>query len=275
VDGSFNFSETNSTASFTAMVAGLGRHIPVLPAVECNAPPNYVTAVQRFVGRFAPGVVVKANLRQLPNVAAWVASQNWAASNVDLVISAGHAADYDPAMFEGFVLHAIQTNIQNGNVWRSVTLAASSAPKDHSALALGSNVIPRLDWQLWNAVAPQLRFQVDFGDYGIAFPDLAEVPGIAMTRATVSVRYTIDNDWIVLKGRPTTGAHGQPMGDQYRAHAQHLLREPHFDQLQNCWGDTRVRQIAATTPPQGAGNRTQWVAITVNRHLSLVADRLP
>lgn len=275
IDGLFNLGMTGSTSAFNSTMAGLGRHIPVIPSTECDAPHNYVTAVQRFVGRFAPGIVVKANLRQLPTVTAWVAAQGWATNAVDLIVTAGHAADYDPATFEGFVSHAIQTNLQNGAAWRTVTLASSAAPQDHSALVTGRNVVPRLDWMLWNGVVSQFQFQLDYGDYGIAYPDLTEPPGIAMTRATVSVRYAVDNDWIIRKGRPTTGAQGQPMGDQYRAHARALIREPQFDGLVNCWADGRIQNIAATAPPQGAGNRPQWVAIGVNRHLSLVADRLP
>jgi hypothetical protein len=276
IDGLFNMNAVGSTASFTSAVTTLGQqNVPVVPSIECDAPANYVTAAKRFVGRFAAGVVVKATLRQLPHVSTWVAGQAWQLSDVHLVIIAGHAALYPADQFEAFVLQAIRSHIPNPGMWASVALASSAAPRDHGALASGRNVVPRLDWQLWNAVRPQLNFELEYGDYGIAFPDLTEPPGVAMTRATVSVRYAVDDDWIILKGNPTTGKRGQPMGTQYRAHARALLREPQFDNVPNCWADGRIRTLAATAPPQGAGNRESWVAIGVNRHLSLVAHHLP
>jgi hypothetical protein len=275
LDGLFNFGITGNLTAFNVAMNALGHKIPVIPCAECDAPQNYLAGIKRFVGKFAPGLVVKATLRQLPTLGAWVAAQQWRPDSIDLVVTAGHAADYDPPTFEGFVTHAIQAHIAANNGWRSITLASSAAPRDTGALAYGRNVIPRLDWQLWNGVQDQMPFQLDYGDYGIAYPDLTEPPGIAMTRATVSVKYTIDDEWILRKGRSTTGAQGQPMTDQYRAHAKALVREPQFGGLPNCWADDRIKQIAATNPPQGAGNRPQWVGISVNRHLSLVANRLP
>jgi hypothetical protein len=122
-------------------------------------------------------------------------------------------------------------------------------------------------------VAPQVPFQLDYGDYGVSDPDLIEPPGIAMARATISVRYSVDNDWIIRKGYPITGARGRPQGHQYRDHATALTNEPDFGGVSPCWADARIQQIAGGTI--GSGNRTTWVEISVNRHLSLIADRLP
>jgi hypothetical protein len=273
LDGMFNFGFTGSTAHFTQLFTGLGRAgVLVIPSIECDAPAPYVTSLARYIGRFASGLVVKASLRQLPRVSAWVIAQGWQTSNVDLVIMAGHAADYDPPQFADFLARAIATHIPNPHGWRTVTLASSAAPKDASALAYGRNDVPRLDWQAWQAAHTNVGFQLDYGDYGIAHPDLTEPPGVAMARATVSVRYTIDDFWIILKGRPTGGPKGQPMQQQYRRHAATLAADPQFGGLTNCWGDQRIQQIAAG----GAGwSRPVWVAISVNRHLSFVADRLP
>ncbi len=273
LDGMFNYGVTGSLTHFTQLFTGLGRAgVRVIPSIECDAPAGYVTSVARYIGRFAPGLVVKATLRQLPRVSAWVAAQGWHASNIDLMITGGHAADYDPSQFADFVAHAIRNHIPNPHGWRTVTLASSAAPKDTSALAYGRNDVHRLDWQAWQAVQTKVGFQLDYGDYGIAHSDLTQPPGAAMARATVSVRYTIDDFWIILKGRPTGGPQGQPMRHQYRRHATTLAADPQFGGLSNCWGDQRIQHIATG----GAGwSRPVWVAISVNRHLSLVADRLP
>lgn len=276
IDGLFNFSTTGSVQPFTSTVNGL-RHagLSVLPSVDAGADPVYVGAVQRLVTNQHPRVIVKVAVGDLRSVDAWVARHQWAPRNVELVISAGHVAEYPAAAFAKFVAHTIKSDLQSPTNWGSVTLASSSAPKDYSALAQGRNVVPRLCWALWQDVRQQFTgIPLGYSDYAIAHPDLTEPPGVAMVRASVSVRYAVNDNWIVLKGRPTTGASGQAMATQYTRHAQDLQKEAQFDKLPGCWADQRISAIA-TGQSTGSGSRQTWVEIGVNRHLSLVADRLP
>jgi hypothetical protein len=274
VDGHYNLGVTGSVVGFSHLVRDLGRHqLQVMPAIECDTAGPYLAAVQAAAGRYAPGLVVLASLRQLRNVQPWVQAQGWRRRDVDLVIKLGHLGQLDVDVIEAGVTAALRQHIGAASPWRSVTLASAAAPKDTSGLPLGRTNFPRLDWQLWNQVHGNVPFQLDYGDYATAHPDLTDPPGAAMATATISVRYTVDDDWIVLKGRPIGGARGQPMGHQYRNHAITLTRDPQFDHVAGCHGDQRIQQIAAGT--SGPGNRTTWVEVAVNRHLSLVADRLP
>jgi hypothetical protein len=276
LDGLFNYSATGSQNDFVTMFRTLGRNnVNVIPSVECDAPQPYVAIVQRLIGQHATGLVVKVTPRQLGTVSAWVGAQGWQQSDVDLIINLESIAGYgDPVQFGAFIQHAIVSALPgNAPPWRSVTLASSAAPKDHGALPLGRTNLPRLDWQLWQNVHTNVPFQLDYGDYGTAHPGLTEPPGVAMARATVSVRYTIDDFWIVLKGRPIGGRTGQAMPRQYHGHATTLVADPQFGGLPGCWGDQRIQQILAGTGTPGS--RTTWVEIGANRHLSLVANRLP
>ena len=65
------------------------------------------------------------------------------------------------------------------------------------------------------------------------------------------------------------------MGQQYRHHARTLAADRHFGGVANCWADQRIQHIAGLASTAGAGNRSTWAAIGINRHISLVADRLP
>jgi hypothetical protein len=278
LDGAFNFGAKASTTDFISMFNGLRQGgVSVIPSIECDAAPQIITAVQSLMRRATPSLVVKATLRQLGHVANWVALQGWQQIDVDLVIVAGHVANYDSDEFESYVVHALQNRLPNSNSWRSITLASSAAPQDYSALPIGRSDVPRLDWQLWQQAHQQVGYHLDYGDYGIAHPNLTEPPGVAMVNASVSVRYAIDDHWIILRGNPQSGPRGQPMRDQYRRHARALRADPQFDKLAGCQGDSRVVQIATQPPTSTApsGSRQTWVEIGVNRHLSLVADRLP
>jgi hypothetical protein len=109
----------------------------------------------------------------------------------------------------------------------------------------------------------------------MAHRDLSEPPGFAMANATVTVRYATDADWLIRKGVSTRGANGQPMATQYHAHSQQLVAHPLFGGVPGCWGDGQISQIASTAGAGRSGNRGTWVALGLNRHLSVVAAHLP
>jgi hypothetical protein len=272
LDGLFNFDATGSGAAMVAVFNALvAAGVTVVPSVEYGAPLGYMNVVAPLAQAAGTGLVVKVRLGQLGTVVAWLAGGGWQPQSVDLVVVAGHIADFGAGVLDQLVVHSLQ-NLPQPQAWRSVTLAGSAAPKDMSNLGLGPNVVPRLDWHLWGA-AHALPFQLDYGDHGIAHPDMTEPPGYVMGNATVSVKYAMDNDWLILKGRPVSGNNGIPMPTQYVGHAQALAGWAGFGGVAGCWGDARIGQIVGGhgTP----GSRQTWVEIGVNRHLSLVADRLP
>lgn len=274
LDGTFQTDITGSPQSFTNMFDQIGRKkVALIPSIEYNATPPYLAAVQRVRNRYAPGVVVKAKPNQLNDVANWVAIQGWSQNEVDLVVTLTQVGGYDPGMLEPVVIQAIISNTPNPSPWRSIALSSSAAPQDHGGLVTGRNVVPRLEWRIWRGVSGKIPFRLDFADYLTLTPDLADPPGYVMARATVSVRYTIDDNWIILKGSPTTGRTGQAMGAQYRSHARTLVADPNFGGLTGCWADGRIQQIAAGAST--SGGRPQWASYAANRHLSFISDRLP
>lgn len=256
-------------ATFNGLTA-LG--VTVVPCVEYGAPAGYMQVVAAVAHAAGAGLVVKVRLGHLQAVVAWLAEGGWQLHDVDLVVVAGHIADFGPGVLDQLVLHSMQ-NLPQAQAWRSVTLAGSAAPKDMSNLGLGVNIVPRLDWLLWQAIHGQVAYQLDYGDYGIAHPDMTEPPPFVMGNATVSVKYSADTDWVVIKGRPVSGNNGMPMGAQYAGHANILVGHPTFGGLIGCWGDGRIQQVVAATGTPGS--RQTWVEIGASRHLSLVADRLP
>lgn len=275
LDGTYNFDSTGSAAAFTALFHGLGsNNIPITPAISTDSDPAYIAAASALIGQYAPGLVLQTPIATLPSVLNWVVQiQGWNPSDVDLIVDAGGVAQHDPALFANYLSHTISSNIPSNHPWRTVTLHCWSAPQDHGPLSYGRNIVPRNDWRVWEQVRQQVPFQIDYSDSGHVHPSLEEVPGYAMANATVSVRYAIDNSWLIYKGVATTGPNGVSMRTQYQNHAQNLIAEPSFGGLNGCWGDSRISHYATTTG--GTGGRPQWAAILLNRHISLVSDRLP
>jgi hypothetical protein len=272
VDGLFSFNTSGSTAPFTAVVNGLRQHnVAAFPSVDINAHARLLAAVSNLVG--PQGLMVRTPLADLANVAAFVAQGGWQTIDVDLVVDLSHVAALPIPSFAAFVTAELNQHIGPTPAYRSVTLAAAAAPKDHGDLPRGRSDVSRRDWALWSIVHSNVPFQLDYGDYATGHPDLTEPPGVAMASATVSARYTGASDWLIIKGRPTTGAQGAPMHSQYLAHAAHYVADAQFGGLPGCWGDDRIRQInAGTSTP---GNRQSWAAIAANRHISMVVSQLP
>ena len=272
VDGTFSFNTSGGTATFNHVIQSVRQHnVRAYPSIDVNAPANLVTAAANLVG--ADGVMVRTSLATLGNVAAFLGQQGWQPASVDLVIDAGHVAALPIPLLANLVTNTLIQQIPANSPYRSVSLSAAAAPKDHGDLPRGRSDVPRRDWALWSAVYPNVPFQLDYADYGTGHPDLTEPPGVAMASATVSARYTAATDWLIIKGRRTTGAQGLPMPQQYRAHAAHYVADQQFGGLQNCWGDDRIRQIDAGTARPG--NRKSWVAIAANRHISMVVSQIP
>ena len=184
-DGAFNFNVTGSSADFDTMFSALGvSGVPVVPLIEIGAPAAYNQSAFGHIGQFAPGLMLKCTPGHLPLAAGWVQQMGQQTADADLVVDAGHVAEFDPSSFAGYIGHILQANLPSGQ-WRSVTLASSSAPKDFGQLAIGTSVVARNDWMMWSRLQ-QGAMPVDFGDYGISHHDLTEPPGMAMAGATVT-----------------------------------------------------------------------------------------
>ncbi|WP_167767518.1 beta family protein [Bradyrhizobium frederickii] len=274
LDGAFSFNVTGGSTDFDGTFNELGAsQIPVLPVIEIGAAPGYNQAAFNHRNQFAPGLMLKCTPATLGSAGQYAAQMQVAQDQIDLLVDAGHIAEFDPSSFAGYLSHGLQASLP-GSSWRSVTLASSAAPKDFGQLPLGTSDVRRVDWLLWSNLPQTGHNPIDFADFGISHRDLTEPPGMAMVGATVSVRYTVENHWVMIKGRRATGATGVPMGDQYRAHARTLMARSDFDMLPGCWGDQRITTIA-TSPTVSAGGRAQWVEICANRHFAFVISRLP
>lgn len=235
---------------------------------------GYLKVALGLRNKFGKGIALMSNLSDLPNLPSWCRSHDVSPNEVDLIVTVGDVSQHDPVSYAKYVRQTLISELGSSPSWRRTYLNSHSAARDHGGFPKGRSLCPRKCWLVWVAViTPQLPFDLHYSDCGHVHPSLDEVPGYAMANATVSVRYAIDNNWVVIKGSPTGGPSGSPMRTQYQSHAQALLREAEFNQIPDCWGDDRIRHYATTTG--GTGGRQQWVEVLLNRHMSHVCERLP
>jgi hypothetical protein len=272
VDGVFNFGQTGNSSTLSSLIQALRNGgIAAMPCWGPNDPLPYQHAARTMLDGY--GAMIKVSLANLPTLRAWMEQQGLHAAHADLVIDMKHVGSIDIGTFSGYVSATLNSMASTLLPFRSVTLAGASAPKDNTSLALGVNRVARTDWMLWTSVRAAVPFRLDYGDYLTGHPDLTEPPGVAMASATVSARYTLDTCLLIVKGRSSNGPNGLPMRQQYQSHARVIAADAGFSGVPNVWADGQIGLAAAGTP--GMASRAKWSGYAANRHLSLVADRLP
>ncbi len=154
---------------------------------------------------------------------------------------------------------------------RRFILASSAFPESLSGIARDSIVrVPRADWALWNAVVQRIKGEFSapsYSDYAIAHPELPNIDP-KMMNPSAGIRYTVDDDWLVVKGR---GLKSEAGFAQFHDLSRRLVEHPEFGGIEYCWGDDFIR---ACTEGGKTGNLTTWRKVGTNRHLCKVIDQL-
>jgi hypothetical protein len=111
-----------------------------------------------------------------------------------------------------------------------------------------------------------------FGDYAIASPLQAVGAGFA---PAPQIRYTVAENWLVLKGRKAN----RPGNFQFLDICDRVSTHPEFTR-ELSWGDRQIEEkarYAHTEPVPTAvtpGNAMVWRAIGTSHHMALVIDTL-
>lgn len=154
--------------------------------------------------------------------------------------------------------------------WRALIFAGTGFPAEMpgpSTLTLA----PRTEWIVWQQLAKyhkRLSRLPTFGDYAISSPDLLDDVDPKMLRLSASIRYTTDNDWLLLKA----GSLRKKGFGQFHELSKVLLSRPEYKGASHCWGDEFIKLCAGrTTKP---GSLTTWRKVGTNHHLTLVQQQV-
>lgn len=170
------------------------------------------------------------------------------------------------------VTRSVFSMIGGHKSWRRVILAAASFPEDLSDVnAATVSTLPRREWELWKTLQrrPNLlpRPDIIFGDYAISNPVQKELDPRTM-RMSASIRYTTQENWLVVKGRNVR----QYGFDQYFELCKALTKRPEFCGKNYSWGDNYIAECALERT--GPGNATTWRKVGTNHHLTVVVQAI-
>jgi hypothetical protein len=156
--------------------------------------------------------------------------------------------------------------------WRTFAVAAGAFPENLTKFSPGMiERTPRMDWNLWQQIVATgvLSRRPDFGDYAVQHPDLP--PPLKGPRpASPSLRYTVDDHWLVVRGKREKGQVARP--SQFRDRCLQLVGQKEFAGQWLCEGDEAIARCAAGSVSNG--DQSFWRAVATDHHITLVWDRL-
>ncbi|MCH7883567.1 beta family protein [Patescibacteria group bacterium] len=176
-------------------------------------------------------------------------------------------------------LHSSQ-NIKNLTKWRNFIFACGAFPANLSKCKLDEpTLLPRIDWKNWlkytrdKAKDNKLSRVPIFADYAIRNPIFNE--SLQYFSSTTSIKYTIDNDWVIMKGK----IRDYPL---YLVNAKLLVEDTeYFYGEAFSSGDEYVAQKAKhyheyikNPSIKGTGRSEDWIAMGTNHHLALVVHQI-
>jgi hypothetical protein len=227
-----------------ALVDGLG--IAVRCSLDEIADPDFPTAFTRSVGQL--GVY---------------------ADDVDLIIDLA-AKNYEPLDdLAALVLALLQSDPIYDGV-RSLIIIGTSFPMSMGDIKPPGQIVPRMEWKLYKQLVaglPEGFEPPSFGDYAISSADIP-AGDMRLLKPAASVRYTIDDAWLITKG-----SNVRDNGfEQFRDRCGDVVNSgkafppgysPGSDYVRGCHGKT-----------EKTGNLTTWRWVGTNHHITKVVDDL-
>lgn len=85
---------------------------------------------------------------------------------------------------------------------------------------------------------------------------------------TVSIRYTVEDDWLISKGR-SVKKYG---GGQSHALSRSLIKHKQYCGPDFSWGDKCIYECAKEK--SGPGNAETWRRVATNHHITFAIEQL-
>lgn len=152
--------------------------------------------------------------------------------------------------------------------WKHIVILGSGMPDSLSGIRTRSQAeVPRVELDLWENVGAGLKeIQPLFGDYGVVNPEFMEQMDPRTMKPSAKIRYTLERNWLVLKG----GSFRDDPG-QFRSMAALLESQPGYCGQKFSWGDD---YIAGCRTRAGVGNLETWVRVDTSHHIEFVSRQI-
>ena len=246
-----------------------------IPVTALSRDAAYQDAVQEIVADDQAGVCIRLTLDE-------AADGNFATDLEDLLEQVGVPLDeldivldlQSPNFLPTDGLASLIGGLLSGNAifdgCRSLILASTSFPSSMGGIQVPGDTLPRREWFLYKTIIDNAQIGMRlpaFGDYAIASPDLV-TGDMRLLKPSASVRYAIDDAWILRKG-PNVRDNGF---GQYRELCHAVASDGRYLGRSFSAGSAYIHGCGAGT--ESTGNLTTWRWVGTNHHMAKVVHDL-
>lgn len=247
-------------------VTGISRTADVAPALTHRA--------NGLALRLARAEVEQGGLARRIN--AFLSTHGLTPEQLDLILDLGGVEDL---VIEGAgaLTDAFMAEVPDHQRWHTFTVSACAFPKSMGVVQKNSHaLVERTDWVAWKnqlyGRRDGLQRLPTFSDCAIQRPEGVEGFDPKRMQVSASIRYTLEEDWLLLKGQ---GMKSMPLGEQFPALARKLVRgnlSSNFYGSGHCNGCELMQAAAAGAPKLGSPE--VWRQLGTIHHISVVTQAL-
>lgn len=210
-------------------------------------------------------------------IASFLKAHSLTPENIDLIIDLGPV---DDRLAEGVsrLTDEFLSEIPFQTSWRTFTLSGCAFPKSMGILQSDTfKLLDRSEWMAWLNDLFRNRHTIQrlptFSDCAIQYPTGVEGIDFSIVRPAPSIRYTLENEWLLLKGE---GGQTQQLHTvQYPFLATRLTRgdlRSHYLGPEHCAGCKLMNDCSEGTPRLGSSGA--WRRLGTIHHITMVVNRL-
>ncbi len=247
-------------------VTGISRIADVAPALarRANGLALRLTRVEFEQGELATRIKV------------FLSQHSLTPEQVDLIIDLGSVEDLIVEGIEA-LMDAFMAEVPDHRRWHTFTISACAFPKSMGGVDRNSHaLVERSEWLAWKVhfydQRQNIRRLPTFSDCAIQHPAGVEGFDPRIMAASASIRYTLEKDWLLIKGQSTRSSRA---GEQFPALAHELVHSKFrskFYGSDHCNGCQLMKAAADGAPSLGSPGI--WRQLGTIHHISVVTQAL-
>jgi hypothetical protein len=167
-------------------------------------------------------------------------------------------------------IDSLPQTLRNLDEYASYTIAGSSFPESMATVNQGVNFVPRIEWALYKEIIASPKHEgrkPTFGDYAINYVrPLEDFDPTTMT-ASANIRYTVEDDWMIVKGRSLKKGF-----EQFYDLAGIVIQQKQYCGPGYSEGDAMIDACAKRA--SSTGSQTTWRKIGTSHHITFVVRQI-
>lgn len=252
------------------------KDIHAIPVIRIDDDPKIVLAVAEFVAsdnfclslRLDIAALARSDIKHL--LQQLLTDLMVSVEDVIIIVDLG-APNFEPLPVFADLIKSIYLDLPFLEDWSEIVILGTSFPPSMVEVSMGLNRLQRHEWILYELLIEKLQQQgiriPIYGDYTINHPDLLQLD-MRIMKPSASLRYTIDKEWLIVKGKNVR----DHRYDQYQDICRQVVESPFFCGAEFSAGDKYIEDCANGVA--STGNLTTWREVGTNHHIQRIVTDL-